>query len=487
MFRNPRSLSALSASFSVPAPKTAQTLSAIEKQACDLLKAEGVLRAAVIQLGDELARADDEGRKDPELQKLYDATAKERDAAAAKVKALKAQAKKIRTGLRTPPPVPCDLYDEGELGRGRQEPSEEYLLTQKFDAVKDCKRLHHTGQSIDVLLAARDSYRELSADAASKAAERAASGQHALAKQQHVMATYYAAFAACLDRLIAQKPQVSGVGVIADRKTLEAKLAKLVNQIADLVSWKSVVSDQGMSQDGPCFWIGILRARRDAVKRQLAGMPALTVAQKEDLAAKFGELFGISECDKFSYCGMIFEWTGRESCVYARLSYPESALDVLVDAVRTLHAKLPEGAPPLYERPDDIEAVGDALDKLRAFYEEAGVVTPQEPPSYPPACVAITPSFFKRAERFRNLRQNLPLSPIVTPPPKAIPERLYGACSVTPGLKDATACRISYAAAGECVDAGPFLSVVGAAQYAVDRKAEWWRIEGLDGSQLALH
>lgn len=296
-----------------------------------------------------------------EAQDLLDATQESIDALGASVASARTAAKALRQKLQKVGfvlPDPCGLWTGQDL-KGISD--EEYLLTQKFD------------------------------------------------------------------RLIKRTPQVSGIAAAispADKKVLETKLAKLINEIADLVSWKSAVSDLGMSQDGPCFWIGILRARRDAVKRQLAGLPALTAAQKEALAGKFGETFGISECDKFSNCGMIFELTGRNNCVYAGLSYPETALDTLVDAVRTLHEKQPEGALPLHERPEDIEAVGDAIDKLRAFYEEAGVeenASPVCPPTFRSSVSVFPPSLFKRAERFRNLRQNVPLPLITTLPPKMVP------------------------------------------------------------------
>lgn len=126
----------------------------------------------------------------------------------------------------------------------------------------------------------------------------------------------------------------------ASKTVLQAQLNKLVNQIADLQAYGLNLADIGsINQEGPCFWIGILRARRDAVKRALSGQPPLTAGQKAALAKQMlaKDTFGMAECDKIALCGYVYELTGKMPCPFPELDFSEVALDVLVEAVRDIH------------------------------------------------------------------------------------------------------------------------------------------------------
>ena len=144
-------------------------------------------------------------------------------------------------------------------------------------------------------------------------------------------------------RAAAVKPSVMGAASVkakASKTVLQAQLNKLINQIADLQAYGLRLTEVGsIGQEGPCFWIGILRARRDAIKRALSGQPPLTIAQKAALAKQMlaKDTFGIAECDKLSLCGYVFELTGEMPCPFPELDFSEVALDVLAEAVKDLH------------------------------------------------------------------------------------------------------------------------------------------------------
>ena len=61
-------------------------------------------------------------------------------------------------------------------------------------------------------------------------------------------------------------------------------------------------------------------------------------------------------------------------------------------------------------------------------------------------------------------------------------------CETRPGLRDRTVCRVSYGRGDDEVrDAGPFLSVKGAVEFAFDNGADWLRVDAMDGTMLAVY